>query len=136
MKRIMCLFGLAGLFLVQCGGSESVSGNQAFAQTQEGESEITPTIKAESITGGGGNVAVDAGFAGNGTTIAIPANFTAAQCKFTAAVANIDGSSISTNVSINTTTGQVTCQKVVQEREEVPPETRDCVASYTVVCVK
>ena len=77
-----------------------------------------------------------AGFAGNGTAIAIPSSYAASQCKFTASAANIEGRAISTSVSINTSTGEVVCEKVVQEREEVAPETRDCVASYTMICIR
>ena len=84
----------------------------------------------------GGNVAVDAGFAGDGVFIQIPSGFTAAQCRFTASPATIDGSAISTQAGINDETGEVICEKVVQERPEVPPQFQSCTASYTVICVK
>lgn len=131
--------GFAILFaflLVHCGGEIGGNGNEVFAEEDDGASDGAPKIKSESIAGAGGDVAVDAGFASNGTAISIPTGFTASQCKFTAAAANIDGSAISTTVSINTTTGEVVCEKVVQTREEIPPETKDCVASYTVICTK
>lgn len=140
MKRMFVLLFVATFFLLQCGGTGGLAtgeGNsEANAQnSQESEpGDLTPSIKSDAITGAGGKVAVDAGFAGDGTTIEIPANFTASQCKFTAAAANISGSAISTSVSINSTTGEVICKKVVQEREEVPAETKGCVASYTVIC--
>lgn len=98
--------------------------------------EIGGGVKDAAISGAGGNVAVDAGFAGDGTFIQIPAGFSASQCKFTAAAATIDGDAISIQVSINRETGEVVCEKVVQERTEIPPEVQGCTASYTVICVK
>lgn len=127
------------VFLSACGG-EALTGGVGDAQAGEDAAvsggEIAEGTKDAAITGAGGNIAVDAGYAGNGTVIQIPAGFTAAQCKFTAAPATIDGRATSTQASINRATGEVTCEKVVQERVEVPPEFQDCTASYTVICVK
>lgn len=133
----MCLLGLAVPFLVQCGGSDVGSERQAIAQESSqavNTTDLSPVIKADSITGT--TVAVDAGFASDGSSISIPSGFTATQCKFTAAAANIDGRALSTAVSINSTTGQVVCKKVVQDREEIPATSQSCAASYTVICVK
>jgi outer membrane protein assembly factor BamB len=126
---------LSGFLLLRCGGEVGGAQDGPAPEGEETTHSI-PKVKNEAIISSDGNTAVDAGFAGNGTAISIPTGFVASQCKFTAAAANIDGSAISTSVSINTTTGEVICEKVVQEREEIPPETQDCVASYTVVCTK
>jgi hypothetical protein len=118
-----------------CGGEGVSEAQGADAGAEEG-SDVFGGVKDAAIAGAGGNVAVDAGFAGDGTVIQIPAGFTAAQCKFTASAATIDGSAISTQVSINRETGEVICEKVVQPRVEIPPEVQSCTASYTIVCVK
>jgi hypothetical protein len=140
MKALTSLILAAGLVLSACGG-ESLTGGVGTAEAQDdtaaaGEGEIAGSVKDAAISGAGGNVAVDAGYAGNGTIIAIPAGFTAAQCKFTAAPAVIDGKASSIQASINHDTGEVICEKVVQDRVEIPPEIQDCTASYTVICVK
>lgn len=134
MKKFLIVLLLSSFVMVHCGGEggKVVVGSEAQAQ----ETAELVKFKNEAIPGAGGNVAVDAGFAANGTKISLPAGFTTAQCKMTAALANIQGNALSTSVAINTTTGEVICKKVVQEREEVPPETKDCVASYTIICVK
>ncbi len=126
------------LMLAVLSGCGAETGNEALAQPTEEvvDGEITGGVKDTAITGAGGNVAVDAGFAGDGSVIQIPAGFTAAQCKFTASAATIDGAAISTQVSINRETGEVICEKVVQPRIEIPPEVQSCSASYTIVCVK
>lgn len=134
MRSLLALIFISLMFLIHCGGEVTTP---AFAE--EGGDDggtVEAEFKDAAITGAGGDVAVDAGFAGNGTTIQIPAGFDVTQCKFTAAAATIDGSAISTNVSINHDTGAIVCQKIVQERVEIPPETKDCVASYTVICTK
>lgn len=140
MKGRLIFLAVGMLFLTRCGGVDTGPAGDAFAEEAGSADDLVPTIKEAAISAGSDTVnpivAVDAGFAGNGTTIGIPTGFTASQCKFTAAAANVSGSAISTSVSINTTTGTVRCEKVVQEREEVPPETKDCVASYTVICVR
>ncbi len=138
-KELPLLF-LGIIFWSACGATVQAQAVDSFTETEAG-SVIVPETKADSITAGGTGkvamVAVDAGFAGGGSTIPIPTGgFTAADCKFTAAVANVQGSALSTSVSINKTTGEVVSQKVVQERVEVPPTTKNCVASYTVICVK
>jgi hypothetical protein len=126
---------LLALSLSGCGAE---AGGEALAETSEEalDGDIAGGVKDAAISGAGGNVAVDAGFAGDGSVIQIPAGFTAAQCKFTASAATIDGSAISTQVSINRATGEVICEKVVQPRVEIPPEVQGCTASYTIVCVK
>lgn len=126
---------LFAVFLAGCGAE---AGNEAMAQSPEelDDGAIAGGVKDAAISGAGGNVAVDAGFAGDGSIIQIPAGFSAAQCKFTAAAATIDGAAISTQVSINRETGEVICEKVVQPRSEIPPEIQSCTASYTIVCVK
>lgn len=133
MWRVLGLVVVALLFFVQCGGDTTTN---AFAQESGSDETVDVAYKSAAIFSTDGNVGIDAGFASNGTAISIPAGFTAEQCKFTAAAANIAGEAISTSVSINNETGEVVCEKLVQERVEVPAETRDCVASYTVICVK
>ncbi|MBI3540975.1 MAG: hypothetical protein HY073_02400 [Deltaproteobacteria bacterium] len=144
MKKLWMLLPFLALGLVQCGGS-SLSSNTgtAFAQSNDNSETTTDqqaSFKADSIAGssiaGNNTVAVDAGFAANGSTIAIPAGFTSTQCRMTASAANIDGASISTNVGINTTSGEVICKKIVQERAEVPAVVKGCTASYTIICTK
>ena len=140
---IFAAFGTS-FSLIQCGGADVMPGeNLAGGEIQgspQGNAEdlipLIPKIKNDSITNANDDIVVDAGFAGNGTAIAIPSSYAASQCKFTASAANIEGRAISTSVSINTSTGEVVCEKVVQEREEVAPETRDCVASYTMICIR
>jgi hypothetical protein len=139
MRILSSLFLAAILFSAGCGGEAATAGvgtAQAEETGTDGGGDLGGGVKDAAITGSGGNVAVDAGFAGNGTVIQVPAGFTAAQCKFTAAAATIDGNAISTQVSINHETGEVICEKVVQERTEIPPEVKDCAASYTIICVK
>lgn len=134
MKRLFVLLGLAFLFCVHCGG-ESVA---PVTDVQAAEAGSLGGAKAITISNSvtGNTVAADAGFAADGSIVDIPDGFDADDCRFTAAVANLDGSALSTRVSINSTTGEVLCQKVVQERTEIPPATRDCVASYTMICVR
>lgn len=127
------------IILAGCGteaGSDTPAGEAGDLNENEAAGNISGGVKDAAISGAGGNVAVDAGFAGDGTFIQIPAGFVAAQCKFTAAAATIDGRAISTQVSINRETGEVICEKVVQDRVEIPPEVQSCTASYTIVCVK
>ena len=133
------------LLFLHCGAGEGSAETTAFAdETKEKvfeEGSIISDGKDVAISAGSTNgqkavMAVDAGFAGDGTVVNIPTGFTASQCKFTAAPANIEGSAISTSASINSSTGEVVCQKVVQERTNVPPETKSCVASYTILCIK
>ena len=134
MKSYFGLLALVSLIFVNCGGALSGSEGEAIAQAGDTNSEeIQVTQKEDAISNTGATVSVDAGFASDGTTITPPAGF---QCKFTAAAANIDGSAISVSVSINQTTGAVTCKKVIQDRIEVPATTKGCVASYTMLCVK
>lgn len=137
MKKNVLIVVMAALGLIHCGGAE-VSDAQVQAQdgTVSDSQQIAGGVKDAAITGAGGNIAVDAGFASDGTTINIPTGFTASQCKLTAAAATIEGSAISTRVSIDQTTGEVVCEKVVQERTEIPPEVKGCVASYTIICTK
>lgn len=142
--KIAILLPWLALTLIHCSGSDlTPSVGNAFAQSSDSSETATEqqaTFKADAIAGstisGNNTVAVDAGFAANGSTIAIPAGFTSTQCRMTASAANIDGSSISTNVGINTTTGEVICKKIVQERPEVPAVTKGCTASYTIICTK
>ena len=137
MGKYFVLAVICALFLVHCGGDATTS---AFAQDAGGDlgggSEVASGFKDAAITGAGGNIAVDAGFAANNTVIAIPSGFTASQCKFTSALATLDGKSISAQASIDHDTGRVICEKVVQERVEIPPEVKDCTASYTIICTK
>ncbi len=141
-KQMSFIMIIAASFLIHCGGADvgprSTSAEPPQSQTENSQASLLPVIKAASITTTATPpvVAIDAGYIGNGSSISLPTGFTADQGKFTAAVANVDGKSISTYVSINSTTGLVTCTKVVQEREEVPATTKDCVASYTMLCVK
>lgn len=140
MRALAIFLFSMSLILSACGG-EALTGGVSSAEAGDdaavaGDGEIAGGVKDAAISGAGGNVAVDAGYAGNGTVIQIPAGFTASQCKFTAAPALIDGKASSIQASINRETGEVTCEKVVQERVEIPPEFQDCTASYTVICVK
>lgn len=138
MRKILGFIIVSLMFFVNCGGDVSTP---AFAQDTPEDGTVEVGFKSAAISAGATDgkkpvIAVDAGFAGNGTAIGVPTGFTADQCKFTAAAANIGGSSLSTSVSINLSTGEVVCEKLVQERVEIPPETKDCVASYTVICVR
>ncbi|QQR80501.1 MAG: hypothetical protein IPJ69_14620 [Deltaproteobacteria bacterium] len=146
MKKTYFLFSLIGflgvLFLTSCGGADLDPGRLAHADEPgvDAGGLIVPEIKNDAITAGSTSgkkpvIAVDAYFASNGSTITVPTGFTVAQCKFTASVANVDANSISTRVTISNT-GVVTCLKTVQEREEIPPTTVGCVASYTIICIK
>lgn len=134
MKRFSLLILLASLALVHCnsGGADLGIDNASGSS----DTEVQTDFKDTAVTGSNGNVAVDAGFASDGTIIAIPSGFTPDQCRFTAAIANVDGDAISVSASINTQTGQVVCKKVVQDRDTVPPEFVGCVASYTIICTK
>ena len=134
MKLFLFLFSV---LLWGCGGISSAQ--DIPPDDAEAASTIQPTIKSTALTGGGtGNVAVDTGFASNGSVIAIPTGkgFTISDCKISVALASVEGSSLSTSVGVNQTTGAVVCKKLVQERTEVPPETKDCVVSYTLICLK
>ncbi len=135
MKNLLIIFSLlvSGLTVSGC-GMEATS--QAEAQENTQTDVVDGVIKNAAVLGAAGAVAVDAGFATNGTIIAIPTGFTADQCRFTAAVATIDGNAISVSASINDETGEVICEKVVQDRPEIPAQTRDCTASYTILCTK
>ncbi len=125
---------ISAFVLSHCGGEGPSPANASAGEEDSTGVEGVPEFKDAAITGG--NVAVDAGYASDGVTVVIPTGFDPSQCKFTAALANIDGSAISTSVSIDSVTGQVTCKKVVQERVEIPAEEQGCVASYTVICVQ
>lgn len=141
-KALGGLMLLSMLGLVQCGGADAGPATEFSAEDTVGDTtKPFPIIKTEArtldlsataLTG----ISIDAGYAGNGTTINTPSEFTIDQCRFTAAISQVDGSALSTRVSVNTETGEVICEKVVQEREEVPPETKDCVAAFTIICVK
>lgn len=135
MRNLFGMICLSLVFLIHCGG-EATSTAHAEEVDSDFQTEVASGFKDAAITGAGGNVAVDAGFAADGTVIALPAGFTAGQCKLTAALATLDGSSISAQVSIDHDTGRVVCQKVVQERVEIPPEVKGCTASYIIVCAK
>lgn len=127
---------LSAFFLLHCGEEIKTLVEDASAGQASEDLPRQPVTKGVALLDTTGNVAVDAGFAMHGTVLGIPAGFTAAQCKFTAAPSSIDGSALSIHVSMDDTSGEVTCQKVVQERDEIPPVARDCVASYTILCVK
>ena len=144
MRKIYFLLPVFALLISACGGADIGPG---LAHAEEAGSDtgglIVPEIKADSISAGTATnapvIAVDAGYASNGSTISLPTGFTAAQCKFTASVATIDSSTLSTRVAVATTgtsVGLVTCLRTVQEREEIPATTEGCVASYTMICVK
>lgn len=137
MRKLLAFLFCAAMISVQCGGVDVGPADGLESAEEGGSPEIAPATKsvAQTVTPPA-SVGVDAGFASNGTTVDIPAGFTLDQCRFTAAAANIDGNALSTRVSINSETGEVLCEKVVQERTEVPPETKDCVASFTVICVR
>ena len=137
-NRIIFLVLFVSLSGLQCGGGERSRESTAFAQAVDtlDQGLVDPVIRDIAIVDTSGNVAVDAGFAADGTVVSFPVGFGNAQCKVTAAPALIDGSAISIQASINETTGEVICEKVVQERVDVPAETKGCVASYTILCVK
>ncbi len=142
MKRIATYLMTAALFvgLVQCGGADagpatSFSDDSAAESGEDGFPAFK-NAEAISLSAAPTAMAVNAGYAGNGTTIDIPSDFEIDDCRFTAAIAQVDGSALSTRVSVNTETGEVVCEKVVQEREDIPPETKDCVAAFTIICVQ
>jgi hypothetical protein len=141
MKKALSFVVLIPFFLIHCGGEVGGGETDPFVEEEaEATSENFPKVKNDAITGGGGNIAVDAGYASNGTTISVPTGFVISQCKFTAAAATIDGDAISIFVSVDTTSdptaARVVCEKVVQERVEIPPEANDCAAAFTMICVK
>lgn len=116
------------------GGESGDSTGPADSTDSEAQPIVTGATKGEALSDRNGVVAVDAGFAADGVKIDIPAGFLSTECKFTAAIAQVSGSAISTSVSVSSA-GLVSCKKLVQERENVPPTTEGCTASYTVVCV-
>lgn len=145
MKKYFLLLPLLMLSLTACGGADVGPGTaHADEPSSETDNLILPEIKNDAISAGStasmkAVVAVDAGYASNGSSISLPSGFTAAQCKFTASVATVDSSTISTCVAIASSgddVGLVTCLRTVQEREEIPATTQGCVASYTMLCTK
>ncbi len=138
MKRKLKLsFGSLGLialgfFLAQCSETSGLFQGEVNAGVEEG------VIKAAAVSNLAGTVAADAGFAADGTTIAVPTGFDVDDCRFTASVTSISGAStvLATTVCIDPETGEVSCQKVVQAREQVPATTESCTASYTMICIK
>ena len=126
IKQLPLIFFSALAFLISYGGNGI---------------GLIPALKAAPIFGdydeeNNPRIAVDADFAGDGTTVGIPAGFSPDECAFTASVATVDGKAISVYASINQETGQVICKKVVQNRVEIPPETQSCTASYLMICLK
>jgi len=137
MRKRLAIFGIGFLgigsfLLVSCGGADV--GAAESNTTGVTFDDPAALIQPPPITGT--SVGVNAGYAGNGVTLDIPSGFDISQCRFTAALATMDGKAISAQVTVNQNTGLVKCTKVVQEREEVPPETKDCAASFTVLCTK
>ena len=132
MKKSLILILLA-FFLASCTGSEEDASFQEPSPVEDGETIITPKAV---VTSTNGQVAADAGFIEDGGAIAIPTGFTAAQCEFTAALANVSGSTISSRVAVNTTTGVVTCRSVVQQSSQSQPTEASCTASYTIICAQ
>lgn len=148
MKKHFLIFTLLVALAVSvaaCGGAD-IGPGMAHADDPSSETDrlILPEIKNDAITAGNtaakkAVVAVDAGYASNGSSISLPSGFTASQCKFTASVATVDSSTISTRVAVASSgddVGLVTCLRTVQEREEIPATTQGCVASYTMLCTK
>lgn len=128
--------------LVSCGGADSPltvttdeTENKDNGQTVNSAEQLLSDVQATAIDTDQ-NIGVDAGYISDGTAITVPTGFTIDRCVMTAAPATISGSAISTRATVNSTTGRVTCKKVVQERVEVPAEEQGCVAAYTIICVK
>ncbi len=141
-KRFLSLVPVLFLSLAACGGAD-VGPGIAHAEDEGPDTGglIIPEIRdaAIAVTTTTPQIAIDAGYISNGSTVSLPTGFTAAQCKFTASVATINSNTVSTRVGIATTgdsVGLVTCLRTVQEREEIPATTEGCVASYTMICVK
>ena len=140
MKRSVVVSALfiSCLFLTQCGGETNLTSDAqdtSSDQVGNGEASEEPaSLIHDPATGA--TVAANAGFAANGVVLGIPTGFVASQCRFTASLATLDGKSLSAQAGIDETTGEVICKKVVQERVEIPPEIKDCTASFTVICVK
>ncbi|MBI2068081.1 MAG: hypothetical protein HYT77_08745 [Deltaproteobacteria bacterium] len=130
-------FLLFVVLIASCGGAEEEFALSSSLDEPVDEEEFSPSDTLKSaVTNTGATVAAEAGYITDGATITIPEGFAASQCVFTAALANVSGSAISSRATVNPTTGQVTCRSVVQEREEVQPTEKSCVASYTVICAK
>lgn len=135
MRRFLVIAVLSLMGFVHCGGEATTEAQAQGIQDAGGvASEEPAALIHDPVTGG--TVAANAGFAANGTILTIPTGFTSAQCRFTASLATLDGKATSAQVGINETTGEVVCKKVVQERVEIPPEIKDCTASFTIICVK
>lgn len=146
MKTRFPFYLVAFVFLMaSCGGADvgpvAGSENNSGALDESFSDEILNATKALTNTAGADTVGVQAGYISDGATIALPTKSTGtayaiANCVMTAAPAFIDGSAISIRASVNTTSGVVTCKKLVQARTEVPAEEQGCIASFTVMCVE
>jgi hypothetical protein len=133
MKKTALLLLVSAFLLIQCGGTEAASGGS------DGGSGFPPQAKSVAVTSNGNAaaVAVDAGFSSDGAFIDIPTGFTASQCNFTASPIIVEGDSISTSASINSLTGEVVCQEVINgSGTNQPATTVGCPVSYTVVCIQ
>ncbi len=121
------------LLMSGCGGADEGASLETPATGSNSAAGETITPQA-AVTNTGTTVAADAGDVSDGGTIAVPTGFVASQCVFTAALATVDGSAISSRTAVNTTSGVVTCKSVVQGK--LQPEEKSCVASYTIICAK
>ncbi len=146
MKKLLVVLGL--VVLASCGGGTdqgvvAEGGNSSGTATldESFQNELLNSTKALTNTVGADKVGVQAGYISDGAAITLPTKSTGtayaiANCVMTAAPAFIDGSALSIRASVNTTTGVVTCKKLVQPRTAVPAEEQGCVASFTVMCVE
>ncbi len=135
MRPVLLLLMLP--WLVSCGGAESDLDltSPVLTSPVEEQDQNSPVVKA-TVTNTAGDVAADAGFIADGDSIEIPTGFVASQCVFTAGLSSVSGSALSSRVSVNTSTGEVTCKAVTQDGEGVQPTEKGCTASYTVICAK
>ena len=118
------------LSLFSCGGAD------LRAELAPPEPDAEPSSVKMATQNTNGDVAAEDGFIADGASITVPTGFTAEQCVFTASLASVSGEAVSTRVSVNRTTGEVSCKAVVQEGDESQPEEKSCSASYIVVCAK
>ena len=143
--RLLKVVLLVGIFFLlnNCNSSLSSPEPEALAEGGNGKKGgIVVGMKHEvsPLTGASNEVAIDAGYASDGTAIPVPEGFTMENCRFTAAVSSVEGSVISSTASVDTTSSDdqafIYCKKVVQERAEIPAETKSCSASFTMLCVQ
>ncbi len=143
MKKILPLVAVLALFLMNCGGgadagaseNSATGGGVTVGAPAAIETKDPITAPNPPITTAVSGIGINAGYASDGDALVIPTGFIASQCRFTAALATMQGSAISAQASVDDN-GKVICKEVTQERVEIPPVTKGCVVSFVVLCVK